>query len=61
MLNTGFNEAMFDASFSKKGKKMFEKATKKVELKAAQNGVFYLPKGKYIVKIGNAENEFEIK
>jgi hypothetical protein len=40
---------------------MYKKATKKVELKAAKNGIFYLPKGKYIVKIGNAENEFEIK
>jgi hypothetical protein len=40
---------------------MFEKANKKVELKAAKNGVFYLPKGKYRAKIGNAENEFEIK
>jgi hypothetical protein len=32
-----------------------------VDLKAAKNGVFYLPKGKYVVKIRNAENEFEIK
>jgi hypothetical protein len=52
---------MFDASFSEKGKKMYKKATKKVELKAAKNGIFYLPKGKYRAKIGNAENEFEIK
>jgi photosystem II stability/assembly factor-like uncharacterized protein len=60
-VNSGFNEAMFDASFSEKGKKMYEKVNKKVDLKAAKNGVFYLPKGKYVVKIGNAANEFEIK
>ena len=45
--------------------KAFEKASKNkatnLTLKQAQNGVYYLPKGKYIVKIGNSENEFEIK
>jgi ligand-binding sensor domain-containing protein len=59
--NSGFNEAMFDASFSEKGKKMYEKANKKVELKAAKNGIFYLPKGKYVIKIGVAERAFEVK
>jgi photosystem II stability/assembly factor-like uncharacterized protein len=59
--NSGFNEVMFDVSFSEKGKKIYEKVNKKQTLKAAKNGVFYLPKGQYVVKIGNAENEFEIK
>lgn len=59
--NKGYNEALFDVSFSKKGKKEFEKTNKKEKLKEAQNGVFYLPKGKYTVKIGDAESEFEIK
>jgi photosystem II stability/assembly factor-like uncharacterized protein len=59
--NSGFNEVMFDVSFSEKGKKMFEKANKTVELKPAKNGVFYLPKGKYSVKIGESESKFEIK
>ena len=57
----GFNEFIFDVSFSKKGRKAFEKATKNSKLKEAKNGIFYLPKGKYTVKIGDAENEFEIK
>jgi photosystem II stability/assembly factor-like uncharacterized protein len=59
--NNGFNEAIFDVCFSKKGRKMFEKANKKVELKAAKNGIFYLPKGKYVIKIGVAEGAFEVK
>ncbi|WP_298762752.1 glycosyl hydrolase [uncultured Polaribacter sp.] len=61
----GYNQMLFDLSFSKKGRKAFEKASKNkatnLTLKQAQNGVYYLPKGKYIVKIGNSENEFEIK
>ena len=59
--NKGFNEAIFDVSFSEKGKKAFEKVNKKSDLKAAQNGVFYLIKGKYSIKIESVESEFEIK
>jgi len=57
----GYNEMLFDVSFSKKGKKAFEKANKKMNLKEAKNKVYYLPKGKYIVKIDDVESEFEIK
>lgn len=57
----GYNEATFDVSFSKKGKKSFEKANKNSELKPGKNGIYYLPKGKYTVKIESAENTFEIK
>ncbi len=55
----GFNEAFFDVSFSKKGKKAFEKVNKKI--KKARNDVYYLPKGKYVVKIDDVKSEFEIK
>ena len=59
--DSGFNETVFIPSFSEKGKRRYEKSNKNLELKAAKNGVFYLPKGKYTVKIGNAESEFEIR
>ncbi|QOD59880.1 glycosyl hydrolase [Polaribacter haliotis] len=59
--NKGYNEAKFDVSFSKKGKRAFEKENKKVKITKAQNDVFYLPKGKYTVKIGDAKSAFEIK
>jgi len=57
----GFNKVMFDVSFSKKGKRDCEKANKKTEISKANNDVYYLPEGKYIVKIGDAKSEFEIK
>ncbi|MCI2230008.1 glycosyl hydrolase [Polaribacter sp. MSW13] len=56
----GYNELMFDVSFSEKGKKAFQRANKKAKIKAAQNGVFYLPKGKYTVKIGDASEIIEV-
>ena len=57
----GYNEAIFDISFSEKGRKAYQKAHKKEQLKAAKNGVFYLEKGKYLVKMADAESEFEVK
>jgi photosystem II stability/assembly factor-like uncharacterized protein len=57
----GYNELNFDVSFSKKGLKNYEKANKESKLKAAANDVYYLPKGKYVVKIGDAKSAFEIK
>jgi photosystem II stability/assembly factor-like uncharacterized protein len=57
----GFNEASFDVSFSKKGKKRYLSNYKDGSVSAAQNGVYYLPKGKYTIKIGESKTEFEIK
>ncbi len=57
----GFNDASFDLSFSKKGKKDFLKVIKGTNIPKATNGVYYLPKGTYTVKIREAENSFQIK
>ena len=58
----GYNEVLFDLSFSEKGRKAVQKAsTLHTELKASKNGVFYLPKGRYRVRIGAAESQFEIE
>ena len=57
----GFNEVAFDVSFSEKRKKAYQKANKRVKLKEAKNGIFYLLKGKDIVKTGDAESVFEVK
>jgi len=57
----GYNEATFDLSFSKSGKRDYEKANKKAKMNAAKNGVFYLPKGEYTVKIGEEKSKFTIK
>jgi len=56
----GFNATSFDASFSKKGRKAYAKAHKKTTLKAAQNGVYYLPKGKYTLKVEDQKQTLEI-
>jgi len=52
---------VFNLSFSKKGLKNYQKANSKSKISKAQNGEYYLPKGKYIVKIGDASSSFEIK
>jgi len=57
----GFNATAFDVSFSKKGKAAYQKAYPKVKLRKSQNGMYYLPKGKYLVKIGEATQTFTIK
>ncbi|MDB4009709.1 glycosyl hydrolase [Polaribacter sp.] len=62
LADKGYNEVIFDVSFSKKGKSAFEKKNPKGDtLKAAKNAVFYLPKGKYVVKIGDEARAFEVK
>ncbi len=57
----GFNEAVYDVSFSKKGRKKYLKKHKDAVITKAKNDMYYLPKGKYTVKIEDAEGEFEIK
>ena len=57
----GFNEVVYDASFSKKGRKAYLKKHKDAVVKKAKNDVYYLPKGKYKVVINDKEQAFEIK
>ena len=57
----GYNEYSYDVSFSKNGLKNYEKSNPKSKIKAAQNEVVYLPKGKYMVKMGNVDRKFEVK
>ena len=60
-VDKGFNNSSFDVSFSKKGRKDYQKANPKVKLRAAQNGVYYLPKGNYVVKIGSEKQTLVVK
>jgi hypothetical protein len=59
--NKGYNEAIFDVSFSAKGKKAYEKVHKEAVLEQAKNGIFYLLQGTYTVKNAASEIEFEIE
>ena len=59
----GYNIAEFDLSLSTKGKKEIEKTD--VDISKADNGIYYLPKGKYIVIVSiggkSAKTPFEVK
>ncbi|MDN3618364.1 glycosyl hydrolase [Polaribacter undariae] len=55
--NKGYNETVYDASFSKKGLKDFKKS----KIGKGNNDVYYLPKGKYTVKIGEEKTSFEVE
>ena len=57
----GYNEALFDVSFSKKGLKDYKRINKKVEIKSAGNAIYYLPKGKYTVKIEDEKEVFLVE
>ena len=59
--DSGFNEAVFDVSFSEDGRKAYEAQNKEASIKAAKNGKYYLPKGKYTIKIGSTKGEFKVK
>lgn len=60
-LSKGFTFVNYDVSMSKKGRKAYLKANPKTKLKAGKNGVYYLPKGNYTVKIGAIEQSLKIK
>ena len=60
-IDKGFNSASYDVSFSKKGRKAYQKANPKSKIRAAQNGMYYLPKGKYTIKVGNEKQMLVIK
>lgn len=57
----GFNEVVYDVSFSEKGRKKYLKKHKEAEIKKAKNDKYYLPKGKYKVTMGELNQTFEIK
>ncbi|WP_272150903.1 VPS10 domain-containing protein [Tenacibaculum aiptasiae] len=57
----GFNEVTYDASFSEKGRKEYLKKHKDAIVKKAKNGVYYLPKGKYTIKLEDKKQTLEIK
>lgn len=57
----GFNEVIYDVSFSEKGKKSYVKKHKDTVIKKAKNGSYYLPKGKYTLKLNGKIGGLEIK
>jgi len=57
----GFNYVEYDISMTKAGKKALEKSDDTVKIKKAQNGKYYLPKGKYSIQSGDSKTTLVIK
>jgi len=57
----GFNKEGYDFTFSEKGLKAYNKENKESAIEKSKNEKYYLPKGKYSVKIDNISKEFEVK
>lgn len=57
----GFNEFEYDLTIPESGKNALLNDDSSIEIKKADNGKFYLPKGIYTVQIGNEETKLEIK
>ncbi|NND10268.1 MAG: glycosyl hydrolase, partial [Flavobacteriaceae bacterium] len=57
----GFNYLDYDLSISEKAKKALMKENTKIDIKKAQNGNYYLPKGTYTIQLGSSKNTFEVK
>jgi hypothetical protein len=57
----GYNFANYNLSFSEKGLKAYQKKHDKTKTKKKNNGNYYLPKGKYLVKIDDVTAKFKIK
>jgi len=57
----GFNTIKYDLIYATKAAKTYNKKHKDAPLKMADNNVYYLPKGKYIIQIDTKETPFEVK
>jgi len=60
-LNKGFNYVDYGLEITEKAKKKLLKENASLVINKAKNGKFYLPKGKYFVKINNTSKTFEVR
>ena len=59
--NRGYNYLDYNLELTKKGRKALLKENVDVTISEAANGKYYLPKGKYTIKIGNEKTELEVR
>ncbi|WOD44778.1 VPS10 domain-containing protein [Hwangdonia lutea] len=57
----GFNTVAYDLTISEKAKKILMKENTSIKINKAENGKYYLPKGKYGVQIGSEKTMITIK
>ena len=60
-LDPGYNRLNYDLSIAEVGQKNHKKKHKNTPLIASKNGIHYLPKGNYTVKISTAQHSSETK
>jgi len=51
LLEKGFNRVNYNLSITKKGKEILRKSTEPLLISKKKNGLYYLPKGNYLIKI----------
>ncbi|QRM88459.1 glycosyl hydrolase [Lacinutrix sp. WUR7] len=57
----GFNYVDYDLSLTENGRKVLLKENTSIDIEAAKNGVYYLPKGTYFIQIDAEKVKFEVK
>lgn len=57
----GFNYVDYDLSLTENGRKALLKENTSIDIEAAKNGMYYLPKGTYFIQIDAEKVKFEIK
>ena len=57
----GFNVTDYDLTISESGKKALLKEDSTIDIKNADNGKFYLPKGVYAIQLGSEKTKLELK
>lgn len=60
-VDKGFNYVDYNLELTEKGRKSLLKEKKDIIINKANNDKYYLPKGKYTIKIDEAKSTFEIK
>ena len=60
-MGKGFNTVDYNLQITEKGRKALLKENSKLSISKADNGKYYLPKGKYTVTIGDASQMLEVK
>ena len=60
-LDVGYNVMKYDLSIATKHHKNFQKKHKNTVLKSSKNGIHYLPKGTYTLKVFTEQHTDEAK
>ena len=57
----GFNVTEYDLTLSESMARSLSNENTSIDIKKADNGKFYLPKGIYTIQIGNEKTKLELK